>query len=62
VYELRLKHSPEGIDIACRQSWSGVHSRVRVYVLAAGALSSPVLLLRTGLDRPLVGRNYMFHL
>src|SRR5262249_7510549 len=32
------------------------------YALAAGALHSPLLLQKSGLDGPLVGRNYMFHL
>ena len=36
--------------------------RARRYVLAAGAIGSPLLLLRSGLDGPLVGRNYMTHL
>jgi choline dehydrogenase-like flavoprotein len=36
--------------------------RARRYVLAAGALSSPLLLLRSGLGGPLVGRHYMLHL
>jgi choline dehydrogenase-like flavoprotein len=36
--------------------------RARRYVLAAGALGSPLLLLQSGLGGPLVGRNYMFHL
>jgi choline dehydrogenase-like flavoprotein len=38
-----------------------VHS-ARRYVLAAGAIESPCLLLRSGLEGPLVGRHYMFHL
>jgi choline dehydrogenase-like flavoprotein len=32
------------------------------YVLAAGAISSPLLLLRSGIKGPLIGRNYMAHL
>jgi choline dehydrogenase-like flavoprotein len=35
--------------------------RARRYVLAAGAIGSPMLLLKSGLDGPLVGRNYMAH-
>ncbi len=31
-------------------------------VLAAGAIGSPLLLLRSGMAGPLVGRNYMMHL
>jgi choline dehydrogenase-like flavoprotein len=37
-------------------------SRARRYVLAAGAIGSPVLLLRSGMAGPLVGRHYMTHL
>jgi choline dehydrogenase-like flavoprotein len=36
--------------------------RARKYALAAGAIASPILLLRSGIGGPLVGRNYMFHL
>jgi choline dehydrogenase-like flavoprotein len=36
--------------------------RARRYVLAAGALHSPVLLKRSGADEPLIGRHYMAHL
>jgi hypothetical protein len=32
------------------------------YVVAAGAIGSPALLLRSALDGPLVGRYYMRHL
>jgi choline dehydrogenase-like flavoprotein len=34
----------------------------RRYVLAAGAIGSPTVLLRSGVGGPLVGRHYMFHL
>jgi choline dehydrogenase-like flavoprotein len=36
--------------------------RARLCVLAAGAIGSPLLLLRSGADDPLVGRHYMMHL
>lgn len=36
--------------------------RARRYVLGAGAFGSAMLLLRSGLDDPLIGRNYMMHL
>ncbi len=36
--------------------------RARRYVLAAGAIGSPLLLLRSGLEHPQLGRNYMMHL
>jgi len=35
--------------------------RGRRYVLAAGAIGSPAILLRSELGGPLVGRNYMMH-
>jgi choline dehydrogenase-like flavoprotein len=36
--------------------------RARRYVLAAGAIGSPLILLRSGVSNPLVGRCYMMHL
>lgn len=36
--------------------------RARRYVLGAGAIGSPLILLRSGVDHSLVGRNYMMHL
>jgi choline dehydrogenase-like flavoprotein len=36
--------------------------RARRYALAAGAINSPLLLQRSGLAGPLVGRHYMLHL
>jgi choline dehydrogenase-like flavoprotein len=36
--------------------------RARRYAVAAGAIGSSLLLLRSGMDHPLIGRNYMFHL
>jgi choline dehydrogenase-like flavoprotein len=36
--------------------------RARRYALGAGAIGSPLLLVRSGLGGPLVGRHYMMHL
>jgi len=36
--------------------------RARRYALGAGAIGSSLLLLRSGWDNPLIGRNYMMHL
>ena len=36
--------------------------RARRYVLAAGAIGSPLLLMKSGATAPLIGRNYMTHL
>jgi choline dehydrogenase-like flavoprotein len=35
--------------------------RARCFALAAGAIGSPALLLRSGVEGPHVGRNYMMH-
>jgi choline dehydrogenase-like flavoprotein len=53
-----------GLD---RQTGERVLCRARRYVLAAGAIGSPLLLLRSGLERngpgsDLLGRNYQVHL
>jgi choline dehydrogenase-like flavoprotein len=52
----------DGATVVDRTSGERTVYRARRYVLAAGALSSPLLLLRSGLDGPLVGRHYMLHL
>jgi choline dehydrogenase-like flavoprotein len=36
--------------------------RARRYAIAAGAIGSALLLMRSGMDHPLLGRNYMLHL
>jgi choline dehydrogenase-like flavoprotein len=50
--------------VSVRERTTGQQSvyRARRYVLAAGAVRSPALLLRSELGGPLVGRHYMFHL
>lgn len=52
------------IDAVCfrdRRSGEIFRLRARRYVLAAGALGSAALLLRSGFAHPLIGRNYMMH-
>ncbi|MFM7055391.1 MAG: GMC oxidoreductase [Planctomycetota bacterium] len=44
-----------------RQSGREFSLRARRYVLAAGAIGSAALLLQSGFDHPLIGRNYMLH-
>jgi choline dehydrogenase-like flavoprotein len=44
-----------------RQSGREFRLRARRYVLAAGAIGSPALLLQSGFSHPLIGRNYMLH-
>jgi choline dehydrogenase-like flavoprotein len=45
-----------------RKSGQRSHYRARRYALGAGAIGSSLLLLRSGLQSPLIGRNYMMHL
>src|SRR5262249_20017420 len=52
----------DGVRVRDRATARPAVYRARRYVLAAGAVGSPALLLRSGLGGPLVGRHYMFHL
>jgi choline dehydrogenase-like flavoprotein len=52
----------DGVRVRDRPTGRRAVYRARRYVLAAGAVGSPALLLRSGLGGPLVGRHYMFHL
>jgi choline dehydrogenase-like flavoprotein len=45
-----------------RRSGRRSYFRARRYALGAGAIGSSILLLRSGLENPLIGRNYMMHL
>jgi choline dehydrogenase-like flavoprotein len=62
----RLTRNAEGqVDEVCFQDRStGQRSalRARRYALAAGAIGSPALLLKSGITGRHVGRNYMMHL
>jgi choline dehydrogenase-like flavoprotein len=51
-----------GVRLQDRATGQAAVRRARRYVLAAGALTSPLILLRSGMDGPLVGRHYMVHL
>jgi choline dehydrogenase-like flavoprotein len=51
-----------GLHLRDRASGKLTAYRARRYALAAGALGSPALLLRSGIEGALIGRNYMFHL
>ncbi|MCI0462096.1 MAG: GMC family oxidoreductase [Gemmataceae bacterium] len=51
-----------GVSLYDRATGQRTVRRARRYVLAAGALASPLILLRSGVDGPLVGRHYMMHL
>jgi choline dehydrogenase-like flavoprotein len=56
------KGEVDGVRVRDRRSGKEQVFRARRYALAAGALASPLILLRSGFDHPLIGRNYMFHL
>jgi choline dehydrogenase-like flavoprotein len=51
-----------GVRAVDRSTGKQTVYRARCYVLAAGALSSPLLLLRSGIEGTLIGRHYMAHL
>lgn len=51
-----------GVSVLDRLTGSRQILSARRYVLAAGAIHSPLLLQRSGLGGPLVGRNYVAHL
>src|SRR5262249_55697174 len=59
-----LDGAGKGAGVALRDRATGRQTvrRARRYVLAAGALASPLILLRSGVGGPLVGRHYMMHL
>jgi choline dehydrogenase-like flavoprotein len=52
----------DGVRAVDRTTGGKTLYRAGRYALAAGAISSPLLLLRSGLDGPHVGRHYMAHL
>lgn len=62
---LRLKRGGrsqiEGIDVHHRDTNVVSTFRARRYVLAAGAIGSAAILLRSGFSHPLTGRNFMMH-
>ncbi len=51
----------DGVEILERSTGRNITLRASRYVLSAGAIGSPVILLRSGFDHPLIGRNYMMH-
>ncbi len=52
----------QGVEAVDRGSGARTVYRGSRYVLAAGALGSPLVLLKSGANAPLIGRNYMVHL
>ncbi len=59
---LNGKNEIDGLGLLDRVTGERRVVRARRYVLAAGAIGSPLLLLRSGVNHPLVGRHYMVHL
>jgi choline dehydrogenase-like flavoprotein len=51
-----------GVHLRDRSTGQRSVYRARRYALAAGAIGSPALLLRSAMAGPLVGRHYMLHL
>jgi choline dehydrogenase-like flavoprotein len=54
--------SADGVHAVYRATGERAIFRGHRHVLAAGAMGSPLLLLRSGFDHPIIGRNYMMHL
>lgn len=59
--ETRADGSIAGLQARCRDSGRDLRISAKAYVLAAGALGSSAILLRSRVGGPLVGRGYMFH-
>lgn len=51
----------DGVSVRDRATGLCRRFRASCYVLAAGAIGSPALLLKSGIDGPHIGRNYMMH-
>lgn len=51
----------DGIVVRDRDSQATHRYRAKCYALAAGAIGSSAVLLRSGIDGPNVGRNFMMH-
>jgi choline dehydrogenase-like flavoprotein len=54
--------NPDGVCAIDRATGQSTMYRARRYVLAAGALGSPLILLKSGIAHRLIGRHYMMHL
>jgi choline dehydrogenase-like flavoprotein len=62
VERLELSDGAAVVQLRDRATGRRTVYRARKCVLAAGAIGSPLLLQRSGVDGPLVGRHYMMHL
>jgi choline dehydrogenase-like flavoprotein len=52
----------DAVHVLDRPTGRAALYRAHRYALAGGAIGSPLLLLRSGINGPLIGRHYMFHL
>ena len=50
-----------GLWLKDRVNGSRIRYTAKRYVLSAGAIGSAALLLKSGFDHPMIGRNYMMH-
>lgn len=50
-----------GVWVNDRMTGSRVRFTAKRYVLSAGAIGSAALLMKSGFDHPMIGRNYMMH-
>jgi len=64
VESLRMSGTGQAAGVGLLDRTTGARAvyRARRYVLAAGAIGTPLLLLRSGVEGPLIGRHYMMHL
>lgn len=51
----------DAVTVRDRSNGSVRSVRARAFASAAGAIGSPAILLRSGIDGPHIGRNYMMH-
>jgi len=62
---IRLHPNPcgriDGVSVRERATGAIHHVTASCYALAAGAIGSPAILLKSGIDGPHVGRHYMMH-
>lgn len=61
-FERTGEESISGVHVLDRASGARSLLTAKRYILSAGAIGSPAILLQSGFDHPLIGRNYMMHL
>jgi choline dehydrogenase-like flavoprotein len=60
--QVNSRGAVDSVRMVDRTTGKQLVKRARRYVLAAGAIGSSAILLRSGLKHATLGRNYMFHL